>query len=117
MSNIITALDLTVTGTVTGGAQIDEYIANGWTGSGSVKTLTFETDIGAGTPPSDGSLVLALIVLNSSTGFHFVNGGFQRLAYWRDASVGTAQITDGEGTTLTVNIPGGWSFLADGGEG
>jgi hypothetical protein len=113
MGNIVTGGSATVSVS----ASIQEYIANGWTGSGNPKTLTFETDIGAGVPPTDGSLVLALIVLNSSTGFHFVNGGFQRLAYWRDASVGVAQITDGEGTTFSVVIPGGWSFLADGGEG
>jgi hypothetical protein len=86
--------------------SIPQYVADGYSGSGSNRTLTFS----GGAPPSDGSIGLAFIVLNI-TGLSFADNAYQRLAYWADASPGKAQVTGISGIS-TVDVYA-WSFLAD----
>jgi hypothetical protein len=86
---------------------IPTYVADGFSGSGSTRTLTFSGD----DPPIDGSIALAFIVINGSTGVSYVGGAFQRLAYWADTVVGVAKVNGGSGFDF-VSVPA-WSFVAD----
>jgi hypothetical protein len=91
-----------------GTVSVPQYVADGYSGSGSNRTLTFS----GGAPPTDGSIALAFIVIDvNSTGLTYVDNAFQRLAYWADASSGKAAVTGVSGIS-TVSITA-WSFLAD----
>lgn len=87
--------------------SIPQYVADGYTGAGVDRTLTFS----GSTPPADGSVGLAFIVLDGGTGLSYSNNAYQRLAYWADASPGKAGVTGVDGIH-TVSITA-WSFVAD----
>lgn len=91
---------------------IPQYVADGISGSGDTRTLTFS----GGAPPNDGSLALCTVIISDSTGFYYSNSGptghaYQRLLYWADASTGKARVTNGSGFDYVVVA--GWSFVAD----
>lgn len=88
--------------------SIPQYVADGYSGSGVNRTLTFSS----GAPPTDGSIGLAFIVLDlTATGLTFADNAYQRLAYWADASPGKAEVTGVSGVS-TVSVTA-WSFVAD----
>ena len=89
-------------------ASIPQYVADGYTGSGSTRELTFS----AGAPPTDGSVGLAFIVINgTATGLSFASGAYQRLVYWADKTLGIAGVSGIAGIdAVSVNT---WSFLPD----
>jgi hypothetical protein len=99
MSNEIPA---SVGGSLTVAVTIPTFEADGTSGSGDTKTLTFSS----GAPPTDGSIGLAFITLNPSLDT-WAGGGTQRLAYFRGATVG------GANGLFTYVVPD-WSFVADG---
>lgn len=96
-----------VSSPITVDASIPQYVADGFSGSGSSRSLTFS----GSAPPTDGSVGLAFIVIASSTGLSYATGAFQRLAYWSDATVGAATVNGGSGFSH-VKVPT-WSFVAD----
>jgi hypothetical protein len=86
---------------------VPQYVADGYTGSGNTRQLTFS----GGAPPTDGSIGLCFVIINVSTGIAYVGGAYQRLLYWADTVVGKAQVTGSSDFDL-VSVPQ-WSFVAD----
>lgn len=96
----------TVEATVT--VTIPSFVADGVSGSGAIRELTFS----GGAPPTDGSLAMAFIVINGNTGLSYVGGHYQRLAYWINAGGGgVAKVSGGSGFDF-VHVPA-WTFIAD----
>jgi hypothetical protein len=87
--------------------SIPQFVADGISGDGSTRTLTFSS----GAPPTDGSIGLCFVVIDDSTGLAYTTNAFQRLLYWTDNTVGLAGVTGVEGVDL-VSVPS-WSFVAD----
>jgi hypothetical protein len=86
---------------------VPTYVADGYSGSGTTRTLTFS----GGAPPTDGSIAFAFVVIQSSLGFGYVGGAYQRLLYWADTAVGIARVGGASGIDF-VSVPS-WSFVAD----
>jgi hypothetical protein len=85
---------------------VPQYVADGYTGTGTA-TLTFS----GGAPPTDGSVALATVIIQNTTGLSYKGGAYQRLLYWADTVVGVAAV-QGVGGIDYVKVPQ-WSFVAD----
>lgn len=89
-------------------ASIPTYTADGFTGSGTLRELTFS---GPAPSPDDGLIAIILDI----AGLSYAAGPFgapsQRLAYYCVNPSGFAQVSGGSGFTEVV--VGGFSFLAD----
>lgn len=79
---------------------VPQYVADGLSGSGNDRSLTFS----GGAPPTDGSIAMCTVIIQSSLGISYANGAYQRLFYWADTNPGKAEVIGGSGFN-TVSVP------------